>query len=48
MATALEITEVPTYVSDDEMDTSETVDNRNNKLVKKDVVVDQQNPKRRY
>jgi hypothetical protein len=35
MATALEIVEVPTYVSDDEMDTSETVDNGNKNCVKK-------------
>jgi hypothetical protein len=35
MATALKIVEVPTYVSDDEMDTSETVGNGNKKLVNK-------------
>ncbi|CAM4952599.1 unnamed protein product [Rotaria socialis] len=35
MATATVIGEVPTYVSDDEMDTSETEDNGNKKRVKK-------------
>ncbi|CAF3328610.1 unnamed protein product [Rotaria sp. Silwood2] len=35
MTTAVEIVEVPTYVSDDEMDKSETVDNGNKKRVKK-------------
>jgi hypothetical protein len=34
MATALEIVEVPTYVSDDEMDTNETVNNGNQKRMK--------------
>jgi hypothetical protein len=35
MAMMLEIVEVPTYVSDDEMDTSDTIDNGKKKSVKK-------------
>ncbi|CAF1482527.1 unnamed protein product, partial [Rotaria sordida] len=35
MATALEIVEVPAYVSDDEVDTNEIVDNGNQKRMKK-------------
>lgn len=35
MAMALEIIEIPTYVSDDEMDTIETADNGNKKMTKK-------------
>ena len=35
MATTLEIVEVPAYVSDDEMDTNETANNKNQKRMKK-------------
>ena len=35
MGTALETVEVPMYVSDDEMDTSETIDSANKKKMKK-------------